>query len=734
MTRAGCRNEYGDGGWHEPAMKIERWGVPLRRLPVILAIGFAGPGLRAAEPARPAEQVLEDVVVTARKRVEAAQTVPGSISVRTGDQLAGLGATDLRGVAPGIPNLTLGTFAARRLTFPYVRGIGSGQNAPGVTTYIDGVPQLSNVTANQELLGVERIEFLRGPRGALYGSGSLGGVINMVPRLPSRTSERAFRLAAGSHGFHEGRLTVAGPLGDRRILFSLDGRYAAREGYTRNTVTGHDLDSREAWAGRVQLHLPDQGEWDFRLSLTTQRDRDGGYALYDLGRIRATPHRASHDFEGYNHRDLAQPVFTARRQGAKADFVSITAWQWWQTRDRTDLDYTPADLVRKDAREEAQAWIQEWRISSPAAAPVAWGERLTLHWLAGIFAFHEDASRRDVTDYRPGGVPFGLWPAPFQSQRDARRRDSGASLFGQVAVTWDERWELGLGIRHDYQHRTAETDSRIPPGPSLSAADQSRDFNQVSPRATVSYRVAPVILLYTEVAKGYRAGGFNALGPPGHASYDEEISVNYEAGLKTTWLDNRLTANAALFYTDWDEIQVNTHVPGGSPADYYVANGGEAWSRGAEIELRASLWRPLTLFAGAGLLDTRYRGGSQSAGEDVGGHHLPFAPRGTWQAGVDYGYALGPRRRGFLRTEVSSASRYYYDASNAASQGSHALVNLGLGLVAGPWRVEGWVRNLFDRETVPLAIPYGQDGQGNPAYIGESGAPRTVGISLARAF
>ncbi len=95
---------------------------------------------------------------------------------------------------------------------------------------------------------------------------------------------------------------------------------------------------------------------------------------------------------------------------------------------------------------------------------------------------------------------------------------------------------------------------------------------------------------------------------------------------------------------------------------------------------------------------------------------------------------LGPHGRAFLRSDVVGASRYYYDASNSESQSSYVLINLRLGLKTGPWRAECWVRNLFDRETVPLAIPYGQDAQGNMAYIGESGAPRTMGISLARTF
>ena len=140
------------------------------------------------------------------------------------------------------------------------------------------------------------------------------------------------------------------------------------------------------------------------------------------------------------------------------------------------------------------------------------------------------------------------------------------------------------------------------------------------------------------------------------------------------------------------------------------------------------------VFGGLGILDSGYRSDSRSAGTPVGGNRLPFAPHLTWQAGFAFAQPIRGNRRAFARTEVAGASRYYYDASNAESQVSHALVNIRLGLESGPWRVEGWVRNLFDRDTVPLAIPYGPDAQGNPTYIGESGPPRTMGVSLARVF
>jgi iron complex outermembrane receptor protein len=700
-----------------------------------IAVSLALPIATSAGEA-PTNQVWisQEVVVTARKWVEPVQEVPGSVAVRSADDLAAAGARDLRDSVRGVPNITLGEFSTRRLTFPYVRGIGSGQNDPAVITCLDGVPQLSYVTANQELLDVERVEYLRGPQGALYGRDALGGVINIVPRLPSREAAGSVAFSAGSYGLFDGRVAAEGALGESGVLGSLSGGYATREGYTKNDVTGNDLDSREAWFGRAQIYLPDQGPWDFRLSVTAERDRDGDYALYDLSSIRTHPHHVSHDYEGDNDRELVQPVFTVLRRGDAVDLTSITAFQGWRTDSSTDLDTTPADLQIKHVQEDYSAWIQELRLASPADAPVPVTDRIAMHWLAGVFAFDSRYKQDADTDYRPGGVALGYWPGPFRMSSDADLETLGASVFGQATFMLDERWELGLGLRNDFEHHEADLSSRIPPGPTLSSSNPSEDFNRVTPRASLGYQFTPHAMAYTLVSQGYRAGGFNAVAPAGRDSFDEETSLNYEAGLKTGWLDNRLIANAALFRTDWDDLQVNTHVPGGNASEYYIANGGKAWSRGGEFELTAKPMKALSLFGGVGCVDAEYRTGSRSADQAVGGNDLPFAPQFTWHAGAQVTEDFSRQRQVFVRLAVTGMDRYYYDASNLESQRRYELVTLRAGYAMGGWRVEGWVDNLFDRDYVPLAIPYGQDAAGNPFYVGESGAPRTLGLSLVRAF
>jgi iron complex outermembrane receptor protein len=700
--------------------------------PVSIALAADKSQESAIGPASNKVTNLPAIDVTARKWNEPLQSVPGSVSVQTADAIEKAGVRDLRDAARYVPNLTLGDFSVRRLTFPFIRGIGSGRNTAAITTYIDGVPQLSYATANQQLLDIDRIEFLRGSQGSLYGRNTLGGAISILPRLPTPDTAASVTLSAGDYGYLDARITGQGPISDGGAAWSLSSGYSMRDGYTKNDLTGNTLDDRSAFFGRVQALWPCNDDWSVRFSVSGETDRDGDYTLSDLASLRARPYHVTHDYEGYSDRDILQPALTVTYSGESMNMVSVTAYQWWQSHDRTDLDTTPADLMIRDAEERQGAWIEEIRFTSPDNAPVRLGDHVDMRWLLGAFGFSSSYRQRAFTDYRPGimQVPaFGI-PVPYEQHDDADLDDSGASLFGQATFTLNKLVELGLGLRHDYEHRSAELDSYsnpmlMPP----SAADTSRDFNETSPRGTLAFHIYTDMLLYAEASKGYKAGGFNAQAPEGKTAFDDETSWTYEAGLKTAWLRNRIIANVALFETDWDDLQMD--VPASTPGLFYIDNAGKATTRGAELELTVRPLAGLDLFGSIGVLSSEFRSGSTSAGIDVSGNELPFAPRTTWRAGAEYSHTLGTHLRGSVRVEGVGTSSYYYDAFNSISQDTYTLVNTRIGLGSGTWRLEAWVNNVFDEEYVPIAFPYQLASSG---YVGEIGAPRTTGVSISKTF
>ena len=707
-----------------------RFTVILTLMLGTIAVAQAQSTATATNTTAEIRSTLKPIEVTARKWNEPLQSVPCSVTVQTSESLQNAGIQDLRDAARYVPNLTLGDFSVRRLTFPYVRGIGSGRNSPAVTTCLDGVPQLSYSTANQQLLDIDRIEFLRGSQGSLYGRNTLGGAINIVPRIPSRDPITTVTLSGGDYGFFDGRFTSEGPLGAGKTAGSLSAGYSIRDGYTINDMTGNRLDDRKAFFGRSQIVWPDYGPWDFRLSISGETDCDGDYTLYDLASIRARPYHIAHDYEGSSERDFAQPVFTAKYHGNAVDMTSVTAFQWWQSHDITDLDTTAADLLRRNNAEDQNAWIEELRFSSPDSAPVKLADHVAMRWLVGTFAFLSDYTQRSFTEYRPGAVQMLGIPFPFEQHEDADLRNSGVSLFGHATFLLDERMEFGLGLRHDYEHHSAALRSYANPlmMPGATSAASS-DYNQTSPRASLGYHITSDALVYAETSKGYKSGGFNTLQIPGHTAFDEETSWTYETGLKTAWLKNHIIVNIALFRTEWDSLQMD--VPTGAPGVFYIDNAGKAWSQGCELELTLHPVGGLNLFGGIGLLDSEFCAGSISGGVDVKGKELPFAPGITWHAGTEYSQALSANLRGFARIEGIGTGNYYYDAINGASQESYVVVNTRLGLTGGAWRLEGWVNNLFDKDYVPIAFPY-QFAQSG--YVGENGSPRTIGVSISRSF
>ena len=314
---------------------------------------------------------LPAITVVAEKEPAAAQSVPVSVTAVPHETIDDADIRTMKDAAVYAPNVFPNEFSVRHLSNPFFRGIGSSPNNPGVTTYIDGVPQLNANSSNIELIDMEQLEFVRGPQGALYGRNTVGGLINFTSRQPALDAWRAsVESEYGNYDFRDERFAVSGPIVTNRLGLSLAGGYSARDGYTKNVATGNFLDGREAFFGKLQLAWVPVETWEARLILSGERDRDGDYALGDLNFIRAHPHHVDHTGEGYTHRDVVAPTFVVNHNGSVVDFAMSTGLVWWKTRDSTELAYDPMPFpvgTRDDSEKDFQ-FTQEFRLASAKAA------------------------------------------------------------------------------------------------------------------------------------------------------------------------------------------------------------------------------------------------------------------------------------------------------------------------------------------------------------------------------
>ena len=236
---------------------------------------------------------------------------------------------------------------------------------------------------------------------------------------------------------------------------------------------------------------------------------------------------------------------------------------------------------------------------------------------------------------------------------------------------------------------------------------------------------APRKDVYGTAARGFKAGGFNAASPAGSEAYGEEHSWNYEGGVKTSWLGERLSVNAAVFYLNWSDLQVNVPNPF-VPAQFYIANAGSATSKGVELELTARPRAGARRFRRRRLHQRALRQ-RQRLGRDrrQRQHRLSNAPDFTADVGVQYS-RVGTCRAATVMGAPSRLLRLL-PVRRCQHRGAERVLagQLPRRRARQALFVEGWVRNAFDTRYVPTAFAY--PGLAPSGFIGESGPPRRSG-------
>jgi iron complex outermembrane receptor protein len=667
---------------------------------------------------------LPTVNVTAQKETQDKQKVPVSVTAVPKETIEEADIHVVSEAAIFAPNTYFTEWSARKLSTARYRGISGSPNNPGVTTYIDGVPQLNGNSSEIEMLDVDQVEFVRGPQGALFGRNTLGGLVNITSTRPSLGKwTGSLSVPFGNYSAWSVRGGVSGPVVQDKMSVGFSVGQVSRDGFTVNDVTGHDIDNRNAFSAKAQWLWTPNRQWEARVIFTGERARDGDYALNDLGQLRANPFHAARDFEGHVDRDIVGTTVLVRRASERTVFTSTTGFLNWQTDDLTDLDYTPLPLLKRDNTEKDFQFTEELRLASTDAAAIRLGDFARLRWQGGLFLFTQAYQQNAVNSY----APFLVAPFPVSSTSPLSKLDDfGVGLFGQGTLTFNDRWDLIGGARVDHENKSANLQTFYTPAIAPGAlVDTDKGFSNVSPQVAVAYRLQKDRSIYGTVGRGYRAGGFNAASPPGSEAYGEETTWHYEGGVKTLWANGRLSANAAVFFIDWNDLQLNVPNPV-VPGQFYIANVGSATSKGVELEVSARPAGGFDVFAAFGYTNARFSEGSVSSGVNVGGNKIPNTPDYTISTGLQYSRAVA-KVVAHARADVVVYGAFQYNDANTVAQDAYSLVNLRFGVSGRVWTAAVLMRNAFNTQYIPLAFPYGSLAPSG--FLGEMGAPRTLMVT-----
>jgi iron complex outermembrane recepter protein len=683
---------------------------------------------------------LEEIVVTAQKRGENLQKVPIAVSAFSGEGLATKGVqsvVELTSITPGL-NYTVQATQA----IPRIRGIGTAVagtgNESSVATYVDGVYYASATGSILSFNNVEQVAILKGPQGTLFGRNATGGLIQITTADPKDQFQGNARIGYGSQNTLGGDLYLTGGLG-AGVSANLAVHYSNQmDGFGINKATSLDVNKTRVIGVRTKLK--------FELGEDTT-----AVATFDYGHtVNAGPayrpvygERAlftGYSFTGgFNDADSnTQPRSSVEQYGASLNLthafsgvklVSITAYRQTLWDVQFDSDATPANLFSVNVDELDEQFSQELQLVSTDDGP--------FKWMIGGYYFHGKAT------VRPGTI--GLPAFGFIQFVRANQSASSYAGFAQGTYSLSDATSLTLGLRYTNETKTINSDGQLnflSPAFVLPATPYAARSNvsKLTWRVALDHKVTQDVLIYASYNRGFKSGGFNlfALNTP-NAFVPEQLDA-FEVGLKSELLDRRLRFNAAAFYYDFTNIQLNTYV-NSAPAIY---NGKSAKIYGLDADITASPAQGLTLTAGLSLVHARFDDfpiattvilptGGLVLGPFVSakGKQLPQTPSMQLNLGFEYKHPLPSGSLGFA-ADYFHSTRWYEGPENRLSQEPYSLVNASI-----TWNIDAderysikvWGRNLTNAHYANQLT-----AQTNDLDFLIPADPRTYGISFSVKF
>lgn len=660
------------------------------------------------------------VIVTAERTPEDVQDVPLSITVLTEEQLNDATITSFDGIADRTPNFTFFPSGANR-TAPFysLRGVTNFNafSRDAVGFFIDDVPYDFAGFIDQDLIDLERVEVLRGPQNTLYGRSSLGGVVNVITRRPTNEFELRASTQYGSFEEYGAQISLSGPIVKDELLFRLSGSYNTQDGFVENTLLNDDIDGGSDFTGRGQLLWTPSDEWEIVVNASVADYREGAEAFVFLDAD--DPFETELDFNGFN--DLVTNAQSLRIAYDTPDIrvTSITAHRFSSQNAAFDQDATAADIEINAPDFTSRVFTQELRVQSPE-------ESDRLQWIMG--GYFETATFNNDRAFISGlDTPANSPLPPGENRGDGDTDSRTLAAFGQVSYGVTDALTLTAGLRYEDTETTTDferiftSNDRALILPLLELNDIEANGSELLPRFAIDYRIIPNLLAYGSITRGYRPPGasFDPISAE-TAVFDAETSWNYELGLKSSWLEDRLVVNLSGFINDVSDFQFPSIQAGN-----VVIDNADTRIIGGELEVIARPIPGLDLIAGLGLLDAEFRNGNDAfTGTPLEDNRTPFTPSLTYNLAAQYRSDIGI----LGRLELIGFGNTFFDELNTIEQDAFALLNARLGYEFDNYGIYLFANNLFDNEYVTQAFNL------ESGTVGIFGAPRTVGVQVKARF
>lgn len=653
--------------------------------------------------------LLEEIVVTARKREESLQDTPVSVTAFTADALEDISASQLITIGEYTPNMefNMGSGGSANQAHIYIRGIGQSDflisSDPGVGMYVDGVYFARTFGGILDLMDLERVEVLRGPQGTLFGKNTIGGAVNIITQKPGEEYSGKLSLTAGRFDRADVAATINIPLVEDELFLRLSGASNNRDGYGRRLSDGVETGNIESNTGRARLRwlASEDLEIDFSVDATVKDEESlpmsllrvepvnsGILALYnalvagpagmpiDESLLLDNPYNSYAGVRSVNDLDVWGASTTITWDLAdNLQMKSITAYRDMQIDFSTDLDSSPNEYADVFRNNEQDQFSQEFQLS---------GESFNsrLDWITGLYYFEESGSELNTQNVFVGLYPIIGLDASIVSLFEAETESYAAFVHGTYEVTGKTR--VTAGLRYTYEEKQGNIYGERPFSGEITAdVALNNSWESLSPKLGIDYHWNDDTMLFANVSRGFKSGGYNGRATDGAElqPYDPEYVWVYEAGLKYRGWDGRLQVNLTGFFNDYTDIQLSSAMadpadPSGTSIIVAIQNAGEAETTGFELELLAKPMDGLDLHAEVGYTDAEFVKLNPGVDAVSLSHKFVDLPRWNVSGGIKYSFPVGD---GYLslRTDASYKSEVYRDVTNSSEllQEGYTLVS-----------------------------------------------------------
>lgn len=678
-------------------------------------------------------EVLEEVLVTADKRgATSVQDIPLSVQANKGDTLQESGSIDFMDYFRTIPGLSLNDTGPGEKQY-VIRGVqSSGAGTVGlylgevIVTGFDNNPDI-------KMFDVDRIEVLRGPQGTTFGSSALSGTIRWMPNEPEY-DRIASNVGVGIRSLRhsndlgwqlDGMLNV--PLIEDKLAVRFSGVVLDKAGYIDNRFEddGNSEDTK-AFRGMASWRITDDLEFSM-FGMAQNMDVGARNFFNDTALMLPLSDTLNgQDLPGsYYSKVLTSAAFEDDIEIYNGKLVLDKSWGTltgtYSIFDRTTFRKGAAEegseLLFGLPADENPAYLGGGYDRKVTSSEIRFGSRWNgpIQVLAGVFLQNEDRDQATTFVFTDPVTGRDRDIAAEAARRETYTELDEFATFGEVILGITDRLTLTGGFRWFDQKVKQQINVLMGyiylPGSGLQDPLHF-SFSDTIFKGNLAYKVSDDVLAYVQVAEGYRAGGpndrsamdrANVFIPPG---FESDSLINYEMGVKSNFLNNRLQLNGSIYFIDWSNIQVARQAIADDGNIFsYRGNGGGAEVKGIELELAAHPSDGLSIGGGLSYMDAKLTKDMPLAREGVTGDRIPYSPEISGNLNARYERPLFDGSMGFVAGDWS----YYGDTTNNFRPsnfyyrkiGSYQVANIrgGIENEAG-WSLILALDNVFDADDV----------------------------------